>query len=163
MAFSGDTGATNDVSRGQMAEHAAGRFRAVNLVVNLPPTLRKMKTVLLVDDDPATIEAWTICMQDADCTVLCAYDGNAALALLAEHPVDIVVSDWMMPGLGGALLCQTMKNDTAFARIPFLMISGHPNPPAFVSYDGYLQKPVDMETLLSAVNRLCAAKVRPLY
>ena len=61
----------------------------------------------------------------------------------------------MMPGLGGALLCQTMKNDTALARIPFLMISGHPNPPAFVSYDGYLQKPVEMETLISAVNR-CA-------
>ena len=51
----------------------------------------------------------------------------------------------MMPGLGGALLCQTMKNDAALAHIPFLMISGHPNPPAFVSYDGYLRKPVDME------------------
>ena len=122
-----------------------------------------MKTVLLVDDDPATLEVWTICMQEADCVVLCAYDGNAALALLAEHSVDIVVSDWMMPGLGGALLCQTMKNDNSLARIPFLMISGHPHPPAFVSYDGYLQKPVDMETLLSAVNRLCAAKTRPLY
>jgi CheY-like chemotaxis protein len=122
-----------------------------------------MKTVLLVDDDPATIEAWTLCMQSQDCKVLSALDGNGALALLGENSVDIVVSDWMMPGLGGALLCQTMKNDTALARIPFLMISGHPNPPAFVNYDGYLQKPVEMETLISAVNRLCAATVRPLY
>jgi CheY-like chemotaxis protein len=122
-----------------------------------------MKTVLLVDDDPATIEAWTICMKDAECAVLSAFDGNAALAILGETRVDIVVSDWVMPGLGGALLCQTMKNDAALAHIPFLMISGHPHPPAFVSYDGYLRKPVDMETLISAVNRLCAAKKRPLY
>ena len=125
--------------------------------------VRQMKTVLLVDDDPATIEAWTLCMEGEDCNVLCAFDGNGALSILSEHRVDIVVSDWMMPGLGGALLCQTMKNNAALAHIPFLMISGHPNPPAFVSYDGYLRKPVDMETLVSAVDRLCAAKKRPLY
>jgi CheY-like chemotaxis protein len=119
-----------------------------------------MKTVLLVDDDPATIEAWTLCMQSQDCKVLSAFDGNGALALLNEHSVDIVVSDWMMPGLGGALLCQTMKTNSAFAHIPFLMISGHPHPPAFVHYDGYLQKPVETDALLSAVDRLCAAKHR---
>ncbi|MDR5735213.1 response regulator [Caballeronia sp. LZ025] len=122
-----------------------------------------MKTVLLVDDDPATIEAWSLCMQGEDCAVLSAADGNGALSILGEQRVDIVVSDWVMPGLGGALLCQTMKNDAALAHIPFLMISGHPNPPAFVSYDGYLRKPVDFETLVAAVNRLCAAKKRPLY
>jgi CheY-like chemotaxis protein len=122
-----------------------------------------MKTVLLVDDDPATLEAWTLCMQSDDCTVLSAVDGRAALLILGETRVDIVVSDWMMPVLGGALLCQTMKNDAALSHIPFLMISGHPHPPAFVHYDGYLQKPVEMETLLSAVNRLCAAKRRPMY
>jgi CheY-like chemotaxis protein len=111
---------------------------------------RKMKTVLLVDDDPETIEAWTLCMQSQECRVLSAFDGN----------VDIVVSDWKMPGLGGALLCQTMKTNSAMAHIPFLMISGHPHPPAFVHYDGYLQKPVEVEALLSAVDRLCAAKRR---
>ena len=119
-----------------------------------------MKTVLLVDDDPETIEAWTLCMQSQECKVLSAFDGNSALALLGEHLVDIVVSDWKMPGLGGALLCQTMKTDSALSHIPFLMISGHPTPPAFVHYDGYLQKPVEIEALLSAVDRLCAAKHR---
>jgi two-component system, OmpR family, response regulator ChvI len=122
-----------------------------------------MKTVLLVDDDPLTIEAWTLGMQGEDCQVLCAFDGNGALSILTAQTVDIVVSDWMMPGLGGALLCQTMKNDSALAHIPFLMISGHPNPPAFVSYDGYLRKPVNMETLIASINRLCAAKKRPMY
>lgn len=134
-------------------------------LLNGPPihTARKMKTVLLVDDDPATLEAWTLCMQSQDCTVLSAFDGNGALAILGENPVDIVISDWMMPGLGGALLCQTMKTNAAFAHIPFLMISGHPHPPAFVHYDGYLQKPVQTEALLSAVDRLCAAKHRKSY
>jgi CheY-like chemotaxis protein len=122
-----------------------------------------MKTVLLVDDDPETIEAWTLCMQSQDCKVLSAVDGNGALALLGENLVDIVVSDWKMPGLGGALLCQTMKTNLATAHIPFLMISGHPHPPAFVHYDGYLQKPVEMDALLSAVDRLCAAKRRRPY
>ncbi len=32
-----------------------------------------MKTVLLVDDDPATIEAWTLCMEGEDCQVLRAF------------------------------------------------------------------------------------------
>ncbi|KMQ80288.1 DNA-binding response regulator, AraC family [Candidatus Burkholderia pumila] len=122
-----------------------------------------MKTVLLVDDDPSTVEAWTLCMQGEDCNILSAFDGNGALAILGAQAVDIVVSDWMMPGLGGAMLCQTMKNDSSMAHIPFLMISGHPNPPAFVSYDGYLRKPIEMETLIAAVNRLCAAKKRPPY
>ncbi len=102
-------------------------------------------------------------MQGVDCNVLCAFDGNGALSILIAQAVDIVVSDWVMPGLGGALLCQTMKNDAILAHIPFLIISGHPNPPAFVSYDGYLRKPVDMEMLISSINRLCAAKKRPLF
>ena len=92
-----------------------------------------MKTVLLVDDDPETIEAWTLCMQSEECKVLSAFDGNSALALLGENLVDIVISDWKMPGLGGALLCQTMKTNSATAHIPFLMISGHPHPAGFRS------------------------------
>lgn len=101
-------------------------------------------------------------MQGEDCTVLSAFDGNRALSILGEQAVDIVVSDWMMPGLGGALLCQTMKNDASLAHIPFLMISGirtrrRSSATTAICASRWTPK------RCSAVNRLCAAKKRPLY
>jgi CheY-like chemotaxis protein len=113
-----------------------------------------MPTVLLVDDDVETLDAWQgVCEAHGYATCL-AEDGRAALDMLRERDVDVVVADWRMPVMSGSVLCHHVRNEQNLAEIVFILVSGEPSPPAFVYYDGFLRKPLDPTDLLSAMDRL---------
>jgi CheY-like chemotaxis protein len=123
-----------------------------------------MASVLLVDDDAETLAALSaICLADGY-TVRTAADGKAALASFSESPVDVVVADWRMPVMSGSQLCHQLRTAPGLPDVAFILVSGEPSPPAFVSYDGFLHKPVDPALLLATMRRLIAEHVghRPL-
>ncbi len=75
-------------------------------------------TVLCVDDEPSILSALKRVLRAEDCKVLQAGSGAEALALLEEHPVDVVVSDMRMPGMDGAeLLARVRARWPATSRI----------------------------------------------
>jgi two-component system response regulator ChvI len=113
-----------------------------------------MTTVLLVDDEQETLAAWQWCCGDAGYAVKGAEDGAAALAVLNEMPVDIVVSDWRMPTMSGSTLCSHIRSVPRLAELVFILVSAEPSPPAFVRYDGFLRKPVHVPQLLAMMERL---------
>lgn len=123
-----------------------------------------MPTVLLVDDDVETLDAWQgVCEAHGYATCL-AEDGRVALDMLRERDVDVVVADWRMPVMSGSVLCHHVRHEQNLAEIVFILVSGEPSPPAFVYYDGFLRKPLDPTDLLSAMDRLLlerAADGRP--
>ncbi|AXF03476.1 MULTISPECIES: response regulator [Paraburkholderia] len=113
-----------------------------------------MPTVLLVDDDVETLDAWQgVCEAHGYATCL-AEDGRTALDMLRERDVDVVVADWRMPVMSGSVLCHHVRHEQNLAEIVFILVSGEPSPPAFVYYDGFLRKPLDPTDLLSAMDRL---------
>ncbi len=118
-----------------------------------------MATVLLVDDDPEALAAWEAsCVADGF-EVRTALDGKTALAMFIESPVDVVVADWRMPVMSGSELCHCLRTLPGLAEVAFILISAEPSPPAFVSYDGFLRKPVDGQILLATMRRLLADRV----
>jgi two-component system, OmpR family, response regulator ChvI len=118
-----------------------------------------MPSVLLVDDDAETLEALSaICSADGF-TVHTAIDGQAALASFIASPVDVVVADWRMPIMSGSELCHQLRTAPALPDVAFILVSGEPSPPAFVSYDGFLRKPVEPALLLATMRRLMADHV----
>ena len=58
--------------------------------------------VLLADDEPENASAYARALRGYK--VLTAQRGDEAMAVLAEHPIDVVVTDQRMPGSSGALL-----------------------------------------------------------
>jgi len=86
--------------------------------------LQTMK-ILLVDDDPVYLnllaEVLTLCSHQ----VLRASDGEAALSLLQEEPVDLVISDALMPKMNGLDLHSNVRSDERLKNIPFAWVSGH--------------------------------------
>ena len=75
-------------------------------------------TVLCVDDEPSILSALKRVLRSEDCKVLQAGSGTEALALLEQHPVDVVVSDMRMPGMDGAeLLAQVRARWPTTSRI----------------------------------------------
>jgi CheY-like chemotaxis protein len=113
-----------------------------------------MPTVLLVDDDAETLDAWQSVCETHGYETWLAEDGRVALDLLHRKDVDVVVADWRMPVMSGSVLCHHVRNEGNLAGIVFILVSGEPSPPAFVYYDGFLRKPLAPSDLLSAMERL---------
>ena len=82
-------------------------------------------TVLLVDDDLDTVRLLEMMLRASLRTyqVLKAYDGQEALAIMAEKPPDMVLLDLIMPGLDGWGTLARMQADPALAQIPVLILS----------------------------------------
>ncbi|MEA3085856.1 MAG: hypothetical protein QOC89_3553 [Paraburkholderia sp.] len=118
-----------------------------------------MASVLLVDDDAEALAAWAANCAGDGFEVKIASDGQSALAMFIESPVDVVVADWRMPVMSGSELCHRLRTLPGLADVVFILVSGEPSPPAFVSYDGFLRKPVDAQILLATIRRLLADHV----
>jgi CheY-like chemotaxis protein len=61
----------------------------------------KDATVLIVDDEPMLLDIFSEWLQEEKCRVLTAGNGAAALEILRNHHVDVVVSDVRMPVMDG--------------------------------------------------------------
>ena len=103
-------------------------------------------TVLVVDDEPALASLLSLLLGDEGYEVRCAHDGEAALAEAARRPPDVVVTDLMMPGMGGAEPARRLR-----ARgIPVVLLTAAG---AGVAVPGVrcLRKPLDLAAFLEAV------------
>jgi two-component system probable response regulator PhcQ len=81
--------------------------------------------ILLVDDEPFVTEGLKRALRKEPYTVLCANSAEQALEIMAREPVDVVISDELMPGmLGSELLAVVYKKHPDTARI---ILTGHAN------------------------------------
>jgi putative nucleotidyltransferase with HDIG domain len=113
--------------------------------------------ILIADDDPVTlkllvsrIEAW------GGHTLVAADDGEKAWQIIQDRPIDIVISDWLMPGLDGLALCRQIRERTAANYVYVILISSQNSKSDIVhglesGVDDYITKPIDMEALRARI------------
>ncbi len=75
----------------------------------LAPAVQGLVSVLVVDDSRAQRRILTVQLRRWGYEVTEAEDGRAALKLCSQRAFDIVLSDWMMPGMSGLDLCQAFR------------------------------------------------------
>lgn len=116
--------------------------------------------ILLVEDNPVVRTALTRTLEDLNYQVLTAADGREALAIIDAHDkkISLMLSDVVMPGMGGVTLVRTLRQSGW--RKPIVMLTGHAldeNLEA-LRQDGLiadcLTKPVVLEELASVLSRL---------
>jgi DNA-binding response OmpR family regulator len=93
--------------------------------------------------------------------ILDASDGKKAQAILNRQPIDLILSDWEMPGLSGEELLQWVRADERLSTTPFIMITslgGKENIMKAVQsgVSDYLGKPFTPEELMQKVNKALA-------
>lgn len=116
-----------------------------------------MPTILIVEDEKPIREFLVTSFQSQGYSVLQAWHGQHALDIVASaaNRPDLVISDVMMPVLGGVELCQTMKGDHRTADIPIVLMSAaHPRASAEAGADAIIAKPFDLGVLDELVERL---------
>jgi CheY-like chemotaxis protein len=124
-------------------------------------TEAEVKTVLVVDDEFAIVEALSELLTWEGYTVRSAGNGRAALEILASERVDVVLMDVMMPTMGGVDAARAIKADPRLRDIPIVLMTAGPLPDADVRWFTTLRKPFDVNALLSAVQRAIEA-TRPV-
>jgi len=120
------------------------------------------KRILFVDDEPRLLEGLqrTLRSMRQEWEMRFAGSGQEALEYLSKEPVDVIVSDMLMPGMDGAqLLIEVMKRHPQIARI---VLSGHSEEETILKSvrpaHQYLAKPCDAETLKSLLMSACALR-----
>ena len=111
-----------------------------------------MIRILLVEDEPAILEALQLALVEYGLEVHTAANGARALESLALWRPDVVVSDWMMPVMDGGRLAQELRREPALADMPVFLMSAL-QPPGDLPIDGFLHKPFGVLQLLRLIYR----------
>ena len=121
-------------------------------------------TVLVVDDNPATLYSTSRVLRSAGWTVLEAATGAAALALAASHELSVVVLDVNLPDINGFEVCRRLRARPGTARTPVIHLSAsftndqHRVQGLEGGADGYLTHPVEPPVLLATIRTFLRAR-----
>jgi two-component system chemotaxis response regulator CheY len=116
--------------------------------------------ILVVDDFPAMRRITKKLLRDLGFhNTLEADDGDAALPVLRSGSVDLLVTDWNMPGMSGIELLRMVRADADLASLPVLMMSAESGRERIIEatragVNGYLVKPFAAVTLKDAMERI---------
>ena len=102
--------------------------------------------VLLVDDDPAALEMLNQALETESLATVCVGDAEAALPVLEQGGVRVVVTDKNLPGMSGVDLIREIR--TRRLNVGVLLVTGYGSKDSALTglnlaIDGYLQKPFD--------------------
>jgi len=124
-------------------------------------TTEKQLDILIVDNDERAARTLSLALGDHGHRVTTADDGTSALHLLAQGQFDLVLIDTMMPGMNGVEALRQIKRLSP--RLVTAIMTGRSQLEGFVSdalwagVDGILHKPVQVEAVLSLIERKCHA------
>lgn len=116
-------------------------------------------TVLLVDDEENTLFGLGHALRSQGYALRFAAGPRAALELMAQEPVDVVVSDYLMPGMNGLDFLAAVRE--RFPDTARIMLTGHADPSVAIDAINrgqiyrFLQKPCDRVELQVTVKLAC--------
>ncbi len=131
-------------------------------VAHVLPSGGRIPIVLIIDDDPAIVDATTMLLELAGMQAHSALNGDDALAHIEAgiYP-DIVVSDYRLPGYNGVEVVKRVRQATA-SDLPTILMTGDTSAreieAANLSNCMVLHKPVDTNRLISVIEKLTAER-----
>jgi DNA-binding response OmpR family regulator len=112
----------------------------------------KITTILVVDDDPASVMTLTWLLQTRDYHCIDATSHDAALHAFRDPSIDLVITDYMIADKTGTDLAIAIKQ---LRNVPVILLTGYPGPiPLASSVDLFLAKPQAPEDLLAFIAAL---------
>src|SRR3954447_12685105 len=125
------------------------------------------KRVLLVDDDNDILTSMHAAFEPTGAIIESASNGNKAVELAEKNQPDLIVLDMMLPGRSGFLVLEKVKAKKPRNTKPFvIMITGnqgarHKMYAESLGVSEYFNKPVKLDKLISAAERLLGSGAAP--
>ncbi len=116
-------------------------------------------TVLIIDDYERTRITLRKILEEMHHTVIEAENGFEGLKILKEQPVDILITDIVMPEMDGFELCEEVRKTAELCTLPVIVNSSHCDTNYIVKAlrmgaDDYIVKPIRKEILEKVIKRL---------
>lgn len=117
-----------------------------------------MSCILITDDDPDIRQLCEVVLTSEGFEVLLAHNAPECLALAHNRKPDLILLDWMMPGIDGMEALQLLKGSSATCEIPVVMVTAFGGPMEITlathnGAEGYVTKPFEGAELVSLVRR----------
>jgi phosphate regulon transcriptional regulator PhoB len=118
-----------------------------------------MPVVLIVEDDPDILELVQYNLQRKGYEVIPINNGESGLKLAKDKKPDLIILDLMLPGMGGLMVCQQLKEDARTRDIPIIMLTAKSDENDIVTglemgADDYVAKPFSPKELVARVRAL---------
>jgi two-component system, OmpR family, response regulator len=119
------------------------------------------KRILVIDDEPSITRLLKLNLEQTDhYEVREENDSTRALDAAREFKPDLVISDVMMPEVGGGEVAAQLREDPGLRRVPVIFLTAAVRkeelggPEAVIAGRLYIAKPLDVKSLLAAIERI---------
>jgi two-component system phosphate regulon response regulator PhoB len=115
--------------------------------------------LMIVEDDESLVELLRYNFDAAGYVVDSVMHGDEAEARLKESVPDLLILDWMLPGLSGIELCRRLRQKTRTQKLPIIMLTARREEPDKLrgfetGADDYVVKPFSVNELVARASRL---------
>jgi two-component system response regulator MprA len=137
-------------------EDAIPLFQSIQVVVYFQQGAAMNERILIIEDDQQILKLLQRGLSYEGYTVDAATDGRMGLILARDHTPDIVILDWMLPGMDGLEVCHRLRMG---GSIPILMLTAKDTVQDRIQgldagADDYMIKPFNLDELLARVRAL---------
>jgi two-component system phosphate regulon response regulator PhoB len=113
--------------------------------------------ILIVEDEAALVTLLRYNLERAGFEVLDSADGEEALVVLDERPVDLVLLDWMLPRLSGIEVCRQLRRKAETRALPIIILTARGEQADRIrglntGADDYVAKPFSPEELVARIH-----------
>lgn len=115
-----------------------------------------MKRILAVDDEEHILELVAYNLEQEGYEVLKAHSGEEVMPLLENNPVNLVLLDWMLPGMDGIEVLKQIRSHEVYQKIPVIFVTAKGDEISkvvglMVGSDDYIVKPFGIHELSARI------------
>lgn len=116
------------------------------------------KKILLVEDESELVGMIKYRLEINNYDVITAMDGQEALDLAYREKPDLIILDVMIPKVNGFKVCQTIKQDSNYPKVPIIIFTvcnedSNKKMGQYVGADEYIVKPFDPKSFMEKVKK----------
>ncbi|HST28379.1 MAG TPA: phosphate regulon transcriptional regulator PhoB [Rudaea sp.] len=114
------------------------------------------KRILIVEDESSIRDMVAFALRKADMEPMAAADAREAQLAIAATVPDLILLDWMLPGMSGLELARRLRKETLTAEVPIIMLTARGEEMDRVSgleagVDDYVVKPFSTRELIARI------------
>jgi len=126
----------------------------------------RKERILTIDDDPDILDVLDLTLSE-NYEVIQAPNAEEGLKLVTTKSPNLIICDYVMPGMNGKEFCKTLKKDILLQHIPVIMLTGKGEVKDMVvgieaGADDYIVKPFEPDALLARIRMILRRTVRSL-
>jgi len=124
-------------------------------------------TILVVEDEDSISSIIKYNLKKAGFMVVVLDNGNDALRYIQDNTPDLVLLDWMLPGMSGVDICKAIRENPATTNLPIIMLSAKGEEIDKITglergADDYITKPFSPVELSARINAVLR-RIRPAF